>query len=426
MIQIVSALPFSVDGPISVDGQVATADAAGGFLALFAQALAGSASPGQGPGPDLAGKSVPVQLAAGQDKSAEGGRVLSPGKPDLTAWLAGHEAKAAAPALAAATEIPASATAVLVESDPVPVQELPAADPASSQSAPVDPALLAMMGQPVPTLPVAPAGQVLAPTDQDDAAEAPLDALALVGEPGAKGARDGKKMPNPVAVLAGQPHKSAVALARLTGEPVVPAEVAPAVIDKPIDAAMLPSALAATKDLPASTPLPAAANPATAGPEAALALSRGHVATALPEKAVIGMQHGLATQAWQQELGDRVVWLAGRQGQAAELILNPPSLGAVEVRLNMSGGEASAQFFSANPQVRDALEAALPKLREMMGSAGIALGEAMVSDQSFGQRDKTAFQDGGQGRVGLTAPSDEGPGSLTVRVTGSALLDYFA
>jgi flagellar hook-length control protein FliK len=163
------------------------------------------------------------------------------------------------------------------------------------------------------------------------------------------------------------------------------------------------------------------------GQEAALISARQAGATVVPEKLVIPMQSGFGTQAWRQELGDRLVWLSGRQGQSAELILNPPSLGAVEVRLNMSGGEASAQFFSANPNVRDVLEAALPKLRELMGGAGIALGEATVSDQSFAQR-QTAQQGktAAQADAGGAQTEDAGSFSRPIRVMGTSLLDFFA
>jgi flagellar hook-length control protein FliK len=91
-------------------------------------------------------------------------------------------------------------------------------------------------------------------------------------------------------------------------------------------------------------------------------------------------------------VGDKVVWLAGRQGQLADFSLNPPQMGALEVRLTVSGGEATAQFFSPNPVVRDALDAAMPKLRELMAEAGLSLGEAEVRDQAFSRRDGTQLQ----------------------------------
>lgn len=155
--------------------------------------------------------------------------------------------------------------------------------------------------------------------------------------------------------------------------------------------------------------------------------ARSQAAVGSPEKVVIGMQSGFGTTAWHQELGDKLVFMAGRQGQMAELILNPPSLGAVEVRLNMNGSEASAQFFSANSNVRDAIEAALPKLREMMQGAGIELGNASVSDQSFDQRDQAEQgKSGSQSRISLENASGPLVTVATARISTTALLDYFA
>jgi flagellar hook-length control protein FliK len=44
----------------------------------------------------------------------------------------------------------------------------------------------------------------------------------------------------------------------------------------------------------------------------------------------------------------------------------------------VSGDQASANFVAANPQVREALENALPRLREALGDVGIQLGQANV------------------------------------------------
>ena len=96
------------------------------------------------------------------------------------------------------------------------------------------------------------------------------------------------------------------------------------------------------------------------------------VSSALPIQTPVGA-HG-----WDGEVGDKLVWMVGRQDQRAELILNPPQLGRVEVTLSMNGDQTSAIFVSANPAVRDALEAALPRLREILAEAGINLGQAQV------------------------------------------------
>jgi flagellar hook-length control protein FliK len=87
------------------------------------------------------------------------------------------------------------------------------------------------------------------------------------------------------------------------------------------------------------------------------------------------------------EFADKVVWMAGRREQWAELSLNPANLGTVEIRLSLTEDGAGAQFFSPHPQVREVLEAALPRLREMLSQAGISLQDASVRDQALPQRE---------------------------------------
>lgn len=87
----------------------------------------------------------------------------------------------------------------------------------------------------------------------------------------------------------------------------------------------------------------------------------------------------VGTHAWNQALGDKIVWMVAGAQQSATLTLNPPNMGPLQIVLNVSNEQATASFFSAQPEVRQALEAAFPKLREMMNEAGIQLGQATVS-----------------------------------------------
>lgn len=96
------------------------------------------------------------------------------------------------------------------------------------------------------------------------------------------------------------------------------------------------------------------------------------------------MQARVGTLAWHDELGDKLVWMAGKQESRAELVLNPPQMGRIEVSLTLSGDQANAMFISANPAVRDALESAMPRLREVLADAGVQLGQAQVGADSPG------------------------------------------
>lgn len=81
--------------------------------------------------------------------------------------------------------------------------------------------------------------------------------------------------------------------------------------------------------------------------------------------------------------------MATHQQQTAELRLTPPHLGPVEIALTLNhdqGIEASIQFASPHAAVREAIEASLPRLKELFAESGIAMGNVTVSAESFRER----------------------------------------
>lgn len=85
---------------------------------------------------------------------------------------------------------------------------------------------------------------------------------------------------------------------------------------------------------------------------------------------------------WPKEFSQKIVWMGDQKSQVAELHLNPPDLGPLDVVLKVSGNQATAQFTSTHSAVRDAIENAIPKLREMLAENGVTLGNTSVSDQA--------------------------------------------
>lgn len=134
------------------------------------------------------------------------------------------------------------------------------------------------------------------------------------------------------------------------------------------------------------------------------------------------------SQGFPAEFSEKVVWLIGRQSQVADLSLNPPQLGSLEVRLSLSGGEAGAQFYSPHPLVRDAIEAALPKLRELMAQAGIALGDAQVRDEAFprGEAGGNATRGGSGGGAGDEVTASSMTAATGGTQAGLGLIDLYA
>lgn len=137
---------------------------------------------------------------------------------------------------------------------------------------------------------------------------------------------------------------------------------------------------------------------------------------------------------WGDALGQKVVWMAGQQHQVAELHLNPPNLGPMEVRLTISNDQVSAIFVSHQPAVREAIEAAMPRLREMFADSGMMLGNAMVSSDSLPQH-----QNSGQEKQPGSASRSDFPlvdggyampvtsrGVLSLHGDGTGVVDLFA
>ena len=107
-------------------------------------------------------------------------------------------------------------------------------------------------------------------------------------------------------------------------------------------------------------------------------------------------------------MGERLVWMVKGDQQTAELKLSPPNLGPLEVKLTLNHDQASVSFVSHHAAVRDALEAAIPRLREMLAQESVTLSNV---DVGAGQRE---FAQGGaqsQGN-GDGSPGWQGGSSL--------------
>ncbi len=179
------------------------------------------------------------------------------------------------------------------------------------------------------------------------------------------------------------------ALARAgTGQAALPATALPdlKLAAGTIPAAALPEAAVSDAALPGSANLVA--------PAAVLQMAQ--TASAIP----VGKLNGqVGSPAWDQQLGQKVIWMAAGGLESATLTLNPPDLGPLQVVLSVSNDQASVSFTSNQAEVRQALEAALPKLRDMMSEAGLSLGNANVSagssNQEHGAQQERARQGGG-------------------------------
>ncbi len=256
--------------------------------------------------------------------------------------------------------LPAAATGPLAEDDLPPSDRDTLAPEASPAGA--DPQILAALGLPAP--PLQPMRQ--------EASASPLLAAARTDT-----------LPTTAAALAAVVHDQRASDQRPA------AATLPAAAEQAAKFAVADLTAPLSETHPASKPEPGAAT-STLSPLAAPLAQPANSSAERP----LGMQTPLRDPSWAGDLGQKLLWFVGNEKQLAQLTLHPPQLGSIEITLNLDQDSANAHFVSANAEVRGAIESAVPRLREMFASAGIALGQVSVGSESFrpppdGQRESS-------------------------------------
>jgi len=111
--------------------------------------------------------------------------------------------------------------------------------------------------------------------------------------------------------------------------------------------------------------------------DALLATANGARATA-PQPPLALPANPVQQPAFEQALGERLAWLVQEGRHDARIKLHPAELGSIDIRLSLDGDTTRISLASPHAAVRDALEQAVPRLRELLGSAGLDLGQVNV------------------------------------------------
>lgn len=106
-----------------------------------------------------------------------------------------------------------------------------------------------------------------------------------------------------------------------------------------------------------------------------------------PDKQVISLPVETPVQAkgWGEEVGSHVQWVLSQKLHVAQLRLNPPNLGSVDVRIQLQDDQLSVHFNASHALVRDSLDASLPRLRELMNDNGLNLINIDVAQHSYSE-----------------------------------------
>lgn len=136
------------------------------------------------------------------------------------------------------------------------------------------------------------------------------------------------------------------------------------------------------------------------------------------------LQSPLGSNAWTEELGAQLTWMAGHGIDSASLHVSPAELGPIEVRIAVHGTDASVWFGAQQPATRTALEHALPQLRQLFAAQGLALGDTGVFREP--PRESPRQSPAQPLAMGPSAP-DATARVVEARTTGRAgLLDLYA
>ncbi|MDR1647385.1 MAG: flagellar hook-length control protein FliK [Zoogloeaceae bacterium] len=147
------------------------------------------------------------------------------------------------------------------------------------------------------------------------------------------------------------------------------------------------------------------------------------------------IQTPVNSPAWAQDFGDKIVWMTKNGEQRVELHLTPAHLGPLQIRLHLDADKASANIVAtvASPETRQAIEDALPRLKEMLASAGVELGETQVGTQAQ-QQQASGTENQGNGRDSSRQEDENAAilnrsaetSAITRRTHGDGWVDLFA
>jgi len=154
------------------------------------------------------------------------------------------------------------------------------------------------------------------------------------------------------------------------------------------------------KQRPAVTPTISTVVAATPLSEAGTAASTTSTTTQL------SVDVPIQDQRWQKAFSQRVVWSVGNV-QSAQLRINPAELGRIDIQVNVENDKANVVFTAQQGVVKDAIEQALPRLREMLAEQGVELENADIFHDNANQQ-QAATHDGSSQQDELDARTASG------------------
>ena len=132
---------------------------------------------------------------------------------------------------------------------------------------------------------------------------------------------------------------------------------------------------------------------------------------------------------WGEVVVDKVMWMSSQQAKSAEIQLDPPELGSLQVRISTQQDQTTVSFTSPNAAVRDSLDQNMTRLKEMMEGQGLNLVEAEVAEQRSNREQQANDENGehsGEQLIGEGGSSeDAGTQEKLVIASPMGLVDQY-
>lgn len=142
------------------------------------------------------------------------------------------------------------------------------------------------------------------------------------------------------------------------------------------------------------------------------------------------ISQGVRTPQWGHALGHRVTYMANNKIQEAKITLNPDKLGPIQVKLNIDKDQqVHVSMTAQHGATREAIENAMPRLKEMLEAAGIGFGSLDVKDErasSENDNEEHQKQQGLRATASSEIESDLQDESVVVQSSNNNIVDYYA
>lgn len=131
---------------------------------------------------------------------------------------------------------------------------------------------------------------------------------------------------------------------------------------------------------------------------------------ATDNKLSLSVETPVSSPRWGNDFNQRIQWMVGQSVSGAQIRLSPQQLGPIEVRVQIHNDQATISFTAQHGATREAIDAALPRLRDMLSEQQVDLVDVNVSQHSFAEQQEQQLADNSGDEntsdVGLSDVSD--------------------